>query len=472
MNIRYGLLSVVFSAWLLSGLAGSARAEVSSRECIVIPPNAQNQAWVVPANSTVTFLTHPFNVYDSSNAVFSGQIFFHDSTQPVGQRVRYDLLVDGSTSGRLTTPIQYYNRTPWTTAGTTSLRAFYTNLSPGNHTLTLSVINNSASALLIWGVYVNALFLDSSEAAVGILSTTTQTVTTSYSTIAQITIPSITNRHLFLSSYVRATAASPLTLRYLVNGTEVESESFDLHGTDGGALLDWLIQNAVAGQTVQLQAKTSSGTASVTVAELASQAMKTYSVLNLSANDTHTTSGTFGNPVTISTTPSIFLNSLSLSGPAALDVNQYATCMWGTADTSLSMPTSGETELILKLLENGTPFNFDLGVVGHSPEAVTSTFHQQSDLGCGAGFYSNRTYAAQQWLHDLCSGRTFTYGHRRLQLVVMPAPCPPGQTCPSWTSTLDNHTCTANAPGTTCPFLCSINSSLAVQTIQGPAWCN
>jgi hypothetical protein len=495
-----------------------AVAEVSTRECIrlgsTMPPGP---AYVIPALTQVTLLTMGFALNDASNAIFGAQIFFPDAAaQTLGNGARFDILIDGVTTGRLTTPIQYYTRTPYFTQGIVSLRAFYQDLAATtttDHTLTLVVNNTSTNAFVVNGAYANALFVDAAELAAGLYKNTTQTVgSTTYTSIGQITIPAITNRHFFVSSYIRASSPNTMKFRYLVNGVVTEKKEVNFLNADNGTTVDWLIQNAVAGQTVILQALTGSGTGSVTVVEMAGQAMQTYSVLGYTQDDTYSSSAaglTWINygaaPGTLPPATTLPIGGLSLSGPASIYGGQ-AGCMWGTTDTSLSIsPANAEAQLSLQLLWGPTPpyMQFggtDFGEAAYSPDATFSSYHQQSDFGCGGSLFSGNNYILQQGVINLCTTApvpTWTNTHQRLQMVVLPEPCTPsgpgncsevypggncGPTPPKDATCcdLDNHTCTTQTrmgwlSGTpcfqvTCPHQCTLN--LTSTTMSRASYCS
>ena len=477
------LLASVLATLALTTLP--AAAEVSVRECIggpaTAPPPGQSWAYEIPPSASVNLLTMQFNLYDASDAVFDGQVFVpEDAGAPGKQRVRFNFLVDGSTSGRLTTPIQYYYRTPHTGRSTMSFRAFYQGLGPGDHTATLQLVNNSTSVLTVSGAYIDSLFLNASEAAAGSYNPNSQTVGTSYTTIGQMNVPTVSNRHLFVSSYIRASAAGTLTFRYLVNGVQKEFKIADFAGLDNGAMVEWLIQNAATGQPITLQAKSSTGSATVTVVEMSAQALPQYSVLETVQDNVVSTSGPRWSPVPIASTPAVSLNSLSLSGPQG-PAGDNATCMWGGGDTQLSQSAPSELELLLRMYQNADAFPFDLAHIAYSPTTVPTGYHQQSDLGCGAGLFGPpTTYRVEQQVHDVCGNRGFTYGHRRLQFLVLPAPCIAGVNCnQNWPGTncaLDNHTCTSSVPRppqcqSPCAYQCTMNSSLVLKGVPAPNWC-
>jgi hypothetical protein len=468
---------ILFSGLILFGLtAGKAGAEVSVRECILEAPSTQTnpyQSYVVPASSTVTFSSFQFNLYTASHAVFEAQVFFHDSSQPVGQRVRYDILVDGSTTGRLTTPTLYYNRTPWISQGSTTVRAFYQNLAAGDHTVSLTINNTSTNDLLVFGVFMNSLFVDNSEASASYFNTSTQTVGSTYSTIGQLTIPSAANRSMFVSSYIRATAPGVVNFRYLVNGVQDETVTTNFRNSDNGTLIETILPNAVPGQVVQLQA---SGTATVSVVEMAGQELQQYTLMSTTSDTGGSVSGSLVE-LQIAKTSDIKLNPLSLSGPHDMNDNAY-TCHWGTNDTVLSMSASKEVLMILRDIYDGMVImDYDAGIVAHSPDATPATYHQISDFVCGAGTSLTATHALRLGLLDLCSGtpNTMTYGHQRMQYFVLPAPCPPGVPGPycnkqGWPTSSQQHVCTSEEPG--CPYACQITPGIALQSIPAPNPCN
>src|SRR5260370_33142809 len=172
------ILFILLSA---SILALPAAAEVSVRECIDgsigAPPVT---GYVIPANTQVTLLTMGFALNSSSNAIFNAQIFFPDAPgQTFGDTARFDLQVDGSDNGRLTTPIQYYTRTPGSPQGVVNLRAFYTNLAATtgtDHTLTVLVNNTSASSFVVTASYANALFVEAANLNTGLYDNTTHVI--------------------------------------------------------------------------------------------------------------------------------------------------------------------------------------------------------------------------------------------------------------------------------------------------------
>ena len=447
-------------------------AEVSSRECILLSPydypNHEGTAYLVPGTSA-TLLSHQVNIYTASNAVIAAQIFFPDSAQPVSQRARYAILVDGSTANMLTPPAQYYNRTPFITQGTTSVRAFYVSLSAGTHTITLNVNNTSGTTLWISGAYMSTMFVEPTEATAQNENNSTQSIGSGFTTIGQFTIPSAPNHHMFVSSYIRASAAGTVTFQYLVNGIEVEQKVVNFHGVDDGAMIDYLIQNVVPGQSVVLQA---SGPATVTVVEMAAQETEQYSVMELKSDTTGSVSAPIFSlaEITPTMTP-VILNTLSLSGPPGGGNTGNATCQWGTSDTLLAINPASEIELHLQPWQSGTchpstpcPASLfgDMGVAGYSPDSAFASYHQQSDWGCGITLYSGTGYYAKELVNDLCSNKTVNYGHRRLQFLVLPAPC--SGNCGPWTQggAEDLHTCTQ--PSLNCTWTCT--NSLTSQDIS------
>jgi hypothetical protein len=466
-------LWLCISTFLLPLIPFPARAEVSSRECIGLASYPPDQAYVIPMGQTVTLLNLDFNVYSDSNAVFAAQIYYHDSSQQVAQRMRYDIQLDGSDAGRLTTPIQYYHRTPAITQGTNSIRAFYTHVTAGTHTASLSIINNNPRDILIAGAFLNSLFVDAGELNASDLSTSTQSVGATFTTVGQLTVPNVSGRHLFISSYIRASAAGTATFRYLVNGTEVERQTTNYRNTDDGALLDYIIQGAVPGQLVELQA---SGPVTVTVVEMGAQALQQYTVLGATSDSTGSVPSNFAEQQ-ITLTPAMYLSPQSLSGPPSLDGTNFGTCVWGTSDVLTSMTTSGEVETFLHFFQDGNDLypGGDMGVVGNSPDATGATYHQQSDVGCGGGLFPYpHYYQIQQSLRGLCTmkpARQIAYGHRRIQYLVLPAPCPnPPSQCGPWIQggALDNHTCTHSG----CDQLCTVPATVQQRQVSLPNWCN
>jgi hypothetical protein len=483
-----------FLLFLLTAMLSlPAAAEVSTRECIQIQP-PPGPAYVIPAHTQVTLLTMGFALNDASNAIFAAQIFFPDAaSQTLANTARFDLLVDGSTAGRLTTPIQYFTRTPDVTQGIVSVRAFYQNLAATtitDHTLTLVVNNTSGRGFVVHGAYANALFVDAAELAAGSYSNSTQTVGAGYSTIGQITIPAVSNRHFFVSSHIRGSAPTTMTFRYLVNGVVSEKKTVNFNNLDNGTIVDWLAQNAVAGQQIALQAKANSGTGSVIVVEMAGQAMQTYSVLGYSQDNVYTSSAAGLSWINYGAAPGALppqvlfqAGSLSLSGPPT-DGGQ-STCQWGTTDSNVSIsPGGSEVILTLGLLANDVlQSGYDLGLAGYSPlDATFAGYRQQTDFGCGGALSAGTKYGVQQGVNNLCStSPTWWVAHQRLQVVVLPAPCVAGRNCAQkWTDNgceLDNHTCTtqtrmAYGPGTACygvpcAHQCTLNLTPTTTSLAG-----
>jgi hypothetical protein len=509
-----------------------AAAEFSTRECIAGNLGPAPQAvYVIPAMTQVTLLTFGFALNSTSNAIFGAQIFFPDATsQTYGNTARFDLVVDGSDAGRFPTEIQYYTRTPQYPQGTVTLRAFYAGLTqttPGNdHILTLVVNNTSANVFVVTGAYANALFVDTAEPYTGMYNNHPQPVTGStYTTIGQITIPAGTTGDLFyVSSHVRASSPNFMKFRYLVNGLVTEVKEVNFLNADNGTTVNWLISSAVANQIVTLQALTGSGSGSVTVLEMAGQAMPAYSTVGYlqTATSTGSAVGPTYIPITASavftngsatTTP----NAASLSGPAAFGGGKAA-CMWGTTDASLSIsPANAEAQLHLQLLYGPAP-NYptgiyggtDFGLLSISPDATYSGYTQDSDFGCGGPLASGDVYALQQGVQNLCTGGTiptWTNTHQRLQMVMLPAPCMEGTNCnETWPGgatgsacDLDNQTCTASTRAAylsntipyqsgccttwapppvgctavvTCPHQCEINLTASTTLKSEPGYCS
>ncbi|HTQ80864.1 MAG TPA: hypothetical protein VMM92_12770, partial [Thermoanaerobaculia bacterium] len=406
---RRSMLSLALPLALLL-LGRSASAEVSVRECIALTPGASNsEAYIVPANSSVTFASFQFNLYDASNAIFAAQVYMHDSSSPLSQRVRYDIQVDGSDAGRLTTATQYFERTPAHTQGTSTVRAYYQNIPAGDHTASLVINNLGTSSVLVFGTFMNSLFVDASEAAASYYSTATQTVSSSYLTVGQFTIPNVANRSMVISSYIRATAAGTMSFRYLVDGMAVEHTVANFRNSDDGALIDYILPNAMPGKVVQLQAL---GPGTISLIEMAGQELKQYSIMGGTYDTTGSVTAalppSYTNYVAIPPDAELppqpppsgpkVLNSLSLSGFYDPTTSQSITCHWGTNDTILSMTNSNEVLIRLDDVLNGVVPNYDAGIVGHSPDSTPASYRQISDFVCGAGATATETFAKRESL--------------------------------------------------------------------------
>src|SRR5258708_38418505 len=152
-----------------------------------------------------------------------------------------------------------------------------------------------------------------------------------------------------------------MKFRYAVNGVVTEKKLVNFNGADNGTTVDWLVvppssSQSVAGQTVALQALIGSGSGSVTQVEMTGQAMPGYAtVSSLQDGVIQSSSMTSLVPITWGSTggppPAIQLTTsaypLSLTGPPGSGTTP-AGCMWGTADTAVSIsPTNAEVQLRL-----------------------------------------------------------------------------------------------------------------------------
>lgn len=440
-------------AWglVLIGVALSRpmAAEVSTRECILFAPEAPEQTYRLAASTTATIATQQFHILSASDAVFQATVFFKDSFMPASSRIRFNFLVDGTSAGRVGSPIEYFYRTPANTAGGVEVRGFFQGISAGTHTLSVTAANPNSFEEEIQGIFITTMFVDSSELVATDQRQTSQFAgANNWTTVASVTVPALANRHLFASTYLRGTAPGAVQFRYVLGGVVQDTISFDFRNREDGLVFPIVLKNVTQGQVLQVQAKGFSTT--LTITELIAQTLLTYSVLEASSTSPVTINNDW-NYYQVTLSPPIYLNELSMSGPVGSSPTQHGTCEFGYGYLSLSQMDSTETEVRLSLFENGVTFDFDIGVQAFSPDPVSSLYQHHSDWGCGVGLFSDRTYQVGHLLRGLCapsSSTNISVGKRRFQIIVLPAPQTFG------------HTCTLSPTTPNCPYTCQMTLPL------------
>lgn len=436
------LRALAFLVSCMACLAVSAGAEVSIRECIQgAPETPQVQSYRLGAGATADITSMAFNLYTASDAVVLVSVFHRDGTANA-QTVRYLAQIDGTNNGRLAPAIQYFTRTASVHQSYTTFRVFFQDIAAGNHTLTIKGINTSNAEVEFGGIYIATLFLDSGESGVYDQRSTSQTVGGTWTQLAGATLPAAADKNYFVSTYLRGNASSTVQFRYRVAGVVKQTYTVSFAGVESAANLHLILTDASPGQVVELQAL---GTSTFTVAELNAQTFPKYSVLEASATDTMSVPYQNWALTTVLEGADAYLNMLTLSGPDAENPpDQKQVCSWGYGMSHMSMTDSSEAETHLYLLENGTPFPWDISVIGLSPTTASTYYPQQSDIGCGIGLFSNRQYRVRQQVRALAGPAPLVVGPRRFQIMFMPAPVDAA-----------NHTCTtSHAPG--CAYVCQM----------------
>jgi hypothetical protein len=438
--------SLSFLVVCIACLALPAGAEVSIRECIQGAPEGSSYRLVAGASADITSMG--FNLYSTSDAVILVSIFHRDGTANA-QTIRYNAQIDGTNNGRLAPAIQYFTRTTSVHQSYTTFRVFFQGVAAGNHTLTIKAINLSNAEVELGGIYIATLFLDSGESGVYDQRIFAQSVGGTWTQLAAVTLPPDADKHYFVSTYLRGSASSTVQFRYRVAGVVKQTYTVSFAG-ESSANLHLILTDASPGQVVELQGL---GTSTMTVAEMNAQTFPKYSVLEASATDTVSVPYQHWALTPVLEGADAFLNALTLSGPAAENPpNQRQVCSWGYGMSHMSMTDSSEAETHLYLLENGTPFPWDISVIGLSPTATSTYYPQQSDIGCGIGLFSDRQYRLRQDVRALAGPAPLVVGPRRLQIMFMPAPVDAA-----------NHTCTSShAPW--CSYVCQMLLPTAVTT--------
>ena len=407
------LIILTFTALLVTPFA---YAEDSVRQCIRFAPSGERI--LIPAGQNVQVGYLDFHLNTASDAVFLNSFFWQDSATPPGSFVSYHMHVDGGDAYRLTPGVWSGMRTPLVTDGSQTFEVVNQNIPAGDHTATLIVINNSGTDYELGGFWMQALFTDSSQPASYDQRNYYQTISSStWTTIGQITVPSTTNGHIVLTSFVRANNVGQVSFRYYAGSQFLKAYVMNFNNQRDGGVFNYILENATPGTTVTLRAK-GGGVAELT--EMVAQAVPAFTVF----------SGSAGGPIyipndwslyTIAQSPPTYLNALSKPSPNPNNGLQD-TVAWGFGHTGLSMSDSTESLLWLRLFKDSssTPAFHDMGVMGHSPDPQWDQFRQIASWQSW-GMDPNTPYHIEQSLQGLCSSGPSIQVHRTFfQVLVEP----------------------------------------------------
>lgn len=244
----------------------------------------------------------------------------------------------------------------------------------------------------------------------------------------------------------------------------------NFHNRDDGGIFTFILQSVAPGQVINFQAK---GSGTMILAQLGAQPVAQYTVLGTTVTTPQSFVGN-ANPyspvwTTISDTPLVALNALSLSGPSGADPNQRNTCGWGFATFALTTSSgSAENETKVNFYDNLGPVfgdgSGDIGQAVHSPDTIADVYRDSVGWACAVGLRTDRTYRVPLQSRGLCGTKTYTAARRTHQVLVLPSPQDWSQAC------TDSHPWPPGEPP--CPYQCAINLALQMVSIVGADFCN
>jgi hypothetical protein len=456
---------VAATASFLCLMASPGLGEVSVRECIQLRGGSEGLIRL-PAATSSNLLTMAFNLLSPSDAIFDVAIIDQDSNTPLRTPSRYNLLIDGTSAYRVDNGKEYFFRTPIHTQDTIDLRFHFAGIPAGNHVATLYVNNTSASPIDVAGVYMTPLFVDATEATSVYDVTGSRAIGSGWTVLGQLTSPSLSNRHLHLSSYIKASNAGHVQFAYNVNGVVLDAIDKNFENLDDGFVYQFTIENASPNSVVQLVAQ---GPATIITTEMTAQTLEPYTVYegylppsSISVpNDTTFHTVFSSNPTT--------LNQYSLAGPQCCVPDHHQVCFWGHGWLELNMAASAETSIQFYHYGTSPNYSFEAGNLGHSADTQLSSYANPTDLVCGSGFYGPPVqYGINVQISGWCPANgPITASKGRVQVIVVPAPVLVQFPTPGY----DQHTCTTSwAPA--CTYQCALNSSLQIVTAPPQKQCN
>jgi len=262
--------SLVF--WLLVFIAQAAYADLSVRECI---KSASGGRWELVGDSQWhTMLTLGFNNVSISDIVAQAAIVYTEGPAQTGAKVDYQIYLDGLPSFVM----QHRPHTGYPTAKV--LRASFSDVVGGQHTLELRARNRSSFSAYFTLVWLGPLLVDGSElTSTGSQTTAVATPTTNaWTTLVTTSVAPAAGKAIILGAYSTVSAGPPNQLveyRIIKGATVVGSFSDGVSSyLPSGQHFAVLDRSPGPGTvTYSLQVRTIGGSTTFTVRQLFAQTM-------------------------------------------------------------------------------------------------------------------------------------------------------------------------------------------------------
>jgi len=350
------LLLLCLAAMPLSPLL----AEQSSRECINLATNVPGNPLgyrVAASSGWQTLGSLKFNFTSASDIIAQGAAMLSENNTP-DVPVSYQIWIDNAAASWV------IDRLPGTFPGTQIFRAFIPDVAPGIHTLSIKVNNMGTVPIDFNGFWISPTMVDSLEGTAINQTATPITINTSWTTLAQASLSVGSSQMLMMQGYAEqhsGTVGQVIEYRFTTGGANLQTFTDVLAGQmPDGQIVSYIYAAPSTGtNTIQLQARTGSGTAQIQSRHLWMQTMPRYTVLegtvssnSIPNNHAYTVLGS---------SPDSTLNSLSLSGLSGGGIRKYTAPVGFGYVTYGSGSSTAEVQLRMEFYENGTALGFDIG---------------------------------------------------------------------------------------------------------------
>ena len=334
----------------------SLKAEQSGRECIHFAN--PGKGYRIQPNSGWQTLGHlKFSFNSNSDIIAQVAAMLSENNTP-DVLVSYQIWLDGVATSWTS------DRLPGTFPGTHVVRSFIPDVTAGIHTLTLKVANLGSVPVDYNGFWIGPTLVDASESTTINQTSTPITIDTNWTTLAQAPLSVSSSQMIMMQGYAEqhtGVLGRRIEYRFQTGSTTLQAYTDSLAGQlPDGQIVTYIYAAPPSGtNTIQLQARTFSGTAQIQSRHLWMQTMPRYTVLD--GTFTVTSIPNNGMYTALATSPAVSLNSLSLSGLSAAGTRKYTTPVGYGLITYGSGTGTSEVQLRMEFLENGNPLGFDIG---------------------------------------------------------------------------------------------------------------